>query len=152
LGGGALTHEWHAVTHFQENNMECRICHQSIGFLRGRFPERKKTTTLAVHETEMPRLLQQVSCVVVNPHPGAQRKLRQELEAHHSSHVMQPASNSATNGDLNHASAAAEAAEAAGASGSAGSQTAAASEAESGTERLPVQEPERAEARAHVSR
>lgn len=63
--------------------MECRICHQPIGFIRGRFPDRKKTTTLAVHESEMPALLEQGNRVVVAPHPGAQRKLRQDLETHH---------------------------------------------------------------------
>jgi len=124
--------------------MECRICHQSIGFLRGRFPERKKTTTLAVHEAEMPRLLQQVNCVIVNPHPGAQRKLRQELEAHHSNHTAQPATNgtptsASLNGDQNHAPEAQEA-------------PTAQSDAEPGTEMYPAPEPERAEARAHASR
>ena len=124
--------------------MECRICHQSIGFLRGRFPERKKTTTLAVHETEMPRLLQQVNCVIVNPHPGAQRKLRQELEAHHSSHTTQSASNHTTasaplNGDQNH-------------SPEAHADSATPADAEPVTEVYSSPEPERAEARAHASR
>lgn len=125
--------------------MECRICHQSIGFLRGRFPERKKTTTLAVHEAEMPRLLQQVNCVIVNPHPGAQRKLRQELEAHHSNHTAQPATNgtpvsASMNGDQHHAAETPEA-------------SAAPPETDSVTETYPQQqEPERAEARAHASR
>jgi hypothetical protein len=63
--------------------MECRICHQPISFIRGRFPDRRKTATLAVHESELPSLLQQTNSTVVTPHPGAQRKLRQELEEQH---------------------------------------------------------------------
>lgn len=145
--------------------MECRICHQSIGFLRGRFPERKKTTTLAVHEAEMPMLLQQVSCVVVNPHPGAQRKLRQELEAHHSGHVTQSAANTtahapagnaagvassaaATNGDHGQAAAPPMTTDTTTPQEAAG----AAAEAEPAQEMIPQQEPERAEARAHATR
>jgi hypothetical protein len=112
--------------------MECRICHQSIGFVRGRFPNRKKTTTLAVHENEIPTLMQQTNSVLVNPHPGAQRKLRQELEAHHPGQTtMQHAAHVSANGDQ---LASAEAA------------------AQSTTEMSTPAEPERAEARAHASR
>jgi hypothetical protein len=111
--------------------MECRICHQSISFIRGRFPERKKTTTLAVHENEMPLLMQQTNSVIVNPHPGAQRKLRQELEAHHPGQSTQPASSQAHNGD---------------------NFARPEPEAEPATEMYSSAEPERAEARAHASR
>lgn len=63
--------------------MECRICHQPIVFVRGRFPHRSKTTTLAVHESESASLLQHPNSFLTNPHPGAQRKLRQALEEEH---------------------------------------------------------------------
>jgi hypothetical protein len=63
--------------------MECRICHQPIVFVRGRFPHRTKTTTLAVHESESASLLQHPNSFLTNPHPGAQRKLRQALEEEH---------------------------------------------------------------------
>lgn len=63
--------------------MECRICHQPIVFVRGRFPHRSKTTTLAVHESEAASLLQHPHSFLTNPHPGAQRKLRQALEEEH---------------------------------------------------------------------
>lgn len=63
--------------------MECRICHQPIVFVRGRFPHRSKTTTLAVHESESAALLQHPNSFLTNPHPGAQRKLRQALEEAH---------------------------------------------------------------------
>ena len=115
--------------------MECRICHVSIGFVRGRFPNRKKTTTLAVHENEIPTLLQQTNSVIVNPHPGAQRKLRQELEAHHPGQTnSQPATAMAAqashNGELH---------------------TPPEQHAEAAPEPLAQAEPERAEARAHAS-
>lgn len=79
--------------------MECRICHQPIGFIRGRFPERKKTTTLAVHESEMAALLEQGNRNVVAPHPGAQRKLRQELEANHRGGSAQTGNTATTTSD-----------------------------------------------------
>jgi hypothetical protein len=74
--------------------MECRICHQPIVFVRGRFPHRTKTTTLAVHESESASLLQHPNSFLTNPHPGAQRKLRQALEEEHTT-------NTANNDQLN---------------------------------------------------
>ena len=63
--------------------MECRICHQSITFIRGVFPGRKRKAAIAIHESEAPRVLEEVHGEYVIPHPGTQRRLRLELEAKH---------------------------------------------------------------------
>jgi hypothetical protein len=64
--------------------MECRICHQPISFVRGHYPGHKRQATRAVHNNELPRVLSESNGEVVQPHPGAGRRLRQELEAQHS--------------------------------------------------------------------
>ncbi len=63
--------------------MECRVCHQSITFVRGSYPGRKRVSTRAVHDSEMTKAVEQAHGEVVNPHPGVQRKLRLELEHNH---------------------------------------------------------------------
>ena len=63
--------------------MECRICNQRIGFLKDSYPGRKRKSTWAVHESELSDALTQANGEVVTPHPGVQRKLRQELEGKH---------------------------------------------------------------------
>jgi hypothetical protein len=63
--------------------MECRICNQRICFVKGSRPGRKRKSTRAVHESELSEALTQANGEVVTPHPGAQRKLRQELEGKH---------------------------------------------------------------------
>ena len=63
--------------------MECRICNQRISFVKGNYPGRKRKSTRAVHESELSDALTQAKGEVVRPHPGAQRKLRQELEGKH---------------------------------------------------------------------
>jgi hypothetical protein len=63
--------------------MECRICNQRISFVKGSHPGRKRKSTRAVHESELSDALTQANGEVVTPHPGAQRKLRQELEWKH---------------------------------------------------------------------
>jgi hypothetical protein len=63
--------------------MECRICHQPINFVRGSFPGRRRKTSIAVHEGEALRVLEQIRGEVVIPHPGTQRRLRLELEERH---------------------------------------------------------------------
>jgi hypothetical protein len=60
--------------------MECRICNQRISFVKDSHPGRKRKSTRAVHESELSEALTQANGEVVTPHPGAQRKLRQELE------------------------------------------------------------------------
>ena len=63
--------------------MECRICNQRISFVKGNHPGRKRKWTRAVHESELSDALTQANGEVVTPHPGVQRKLRQELEGKH---------------------------------------------------------------------
>jgi hypothetical protein len=63
--------------------MECRICNQRISFVKGNHPGRKRKSTRAVHESELSDALTQANGEVVTPHPGVQRKLRQELEGKH---------------------------------------------------------------------
>ena len=63
--------------------MECRICNQRISFVKGSHPGRKRKSTRAVHESELTEALTQANGEVVTPHPGVQRKLRQELEGKH---------------------------------------------------------------------
>ena len=63
--------------------MECRICNQRISFVKGNHPGRKRKSTRAVHESELSDALTQANGEVVTPHPGAQRKLRQEFEGKH---------------------------------------------------------------------
>jgi hypothetical protein len=63
--------------------MECRICNQRISFVKGNHPGRKTKSTRAVHESELSDALTQANGEVVTPHPGVQRKLRQELEGKH---------------------------------------------------------------------
>jgi len=63
--------------------MECRICNQRISFVKGSHPGRKRKSTRAVHESELSVALAQANGEVVTPHPGVQRKLRQELEGKH---------------------------------------------------------------------
>jgi hypothetical protein len=63
--------------------MECRICNQPIRFVRGHHPGRKRLSTLAVHESEVPAVIEQTGGELVRPHPGAQRRLRLELEETH---------------------------------------------------------------------
>ena len=63
--------------------MECRICNQRISFVEGNHPRRKRKSTRAVHESELSDALTQANGEVVTPHPGVQRKLRQELEGKH---------------------------------------------------------------------
>jgi len=63
--------------------MECRICNQRISFVKGSHPGRKRKSTRAVHESELSDALTQANGEVVTPHPGVQRKLRQELEGKH---------------------------------------------------------------------
>jgi hypothetical protein len=63
--------------------MECRICNQRISFVKGSHPGRKRKSTRAVHESELSDALTQTNGEVVTPHPGVQRKLRQELEGKH---------------------------------------------------------------------
>ena len=63
--------------------MECRICNQRISFVKGSHPGRKRKSTRAVHESELSDALTQANGEVVTPHPGAQRKLRQEFEEKH---------------------------------------------------------------------
>jgi hypothetical protein len=63
--------------------MECRICNQPISFVKGNHPGRKRKSTRAVHESELSEALIQANGEVVTPHPGAQRKLRQEFEGKH---------------------------------------------------------------------
>jgi hypothetical protein len=63
--------------------MECRICNQRISFVKGSHPGRKRKSTRAVHESELSEALTQANGEVVTPHPGVQRKLRQELEGKH---------------------------------------------------------------------
>jgi hypothetical protein len=63
--------------------MECRICNQRISFVKGGHPGRKRKSTRAVHESELSDALTQANGEVVTPHPGAQRKLRHELEGKH---------------------------------------------------------------------
>lgn len=63
--------------------MECRICNQRISFVKGSHPGRKRKSTRAVHESELTEALAQANGEVVTPHPGVQRKLRQELEGKH---------------------------------------------------------------------
>ncbi len=63
--------------------MECRICNQRISFVKGNHPGRKRKSTRAVHESELSEALTQANGEVVTPHPGVQRKLRQELEGKH---------------------------------------------------------------------
>jgi hypothetical protein len=60
--------------------MECRICNQRISFVKGSQPGRNRKSTRAVHESELSDALTQTNGEVVTPHPGVQRKLRQELE------------------------------------------------------------------------
>jgi hypothetical protein len=60
--------------------MECRICNQRISFVKGSHPGRKRKSTRAVHESELSEALTKANGEVVTPHPGAQRKLRQEFE------------------------------------------------------------------------
>jgi hypothetical protein len=63
--------------------MECRICNQRISFVKGNHPGRKRKSTRAVHESELSDALTQANGEVVTPHPGVQRKLRQEFEGKH---------------------------------------------------------------------
>ncbi len=63
--------------------MECRICNQRISFVKGSHPGQKRKSTRAVHEIELSEALTQANGEVVSPHPGVQRKLRQELEGKH---------------------------------------------------------------------
>lgn len=84
--------------------MECRICNQRISFVKGNHPGRKRKSTRAVHESELSDALTQANGEVVTPHPGVQRKLRQELEGKH--RREQPAT-----ADAQHAGAHAESAE-----------------------------------------
>jgi hypothetical protein len=63
--------------------MECRICNQPIIFVKGSHPGRKRKSTRAVHESELSEALTQANGEVVTPHPGVQRKLRQEIEGKH---------------------------------------------------------------------
>jgi hypothetical protein len=63
--------------------LECRICNQRISFVKGAHPGRKRKSTRAVHESELSDALIQANGEVVTPHPGAQRKLRQEFEWKH---------------------------------------------------------------------
>lgn len=70
--------------------MECRICHQPIQFVRGRHPGHKRLVTLAVHDTDLSRVLASTQGEIVHPHPGAQRRLRQPLEAQHNNQPTTP--------------------------------------------------------------
>ena len=63
--------------------MECRICNQPISFVKGSHPGRKRKSTRAVHESELSEALTQANGEVVTPHPGVQRKLRQEFAGKH---------------------------------------------------------------------
>ena len=63
--------------------MECRICNQRISFVKGSHPGQKRKSTRAVHEIELSEALTQANGEVVTPHPGVQRKLRQEIEGKH---------------------------------------------------------------------
>src|SRR5262249_24819099 len=63
--------------------MECRICNQRISFVKGNHPGRKRKSTRAVNESELSDARTQGNGQVVTPHPGVQRKLRQELEGKH---------------------------------------------------------------------
>ncbi|HZS04213.1 MAG TPA: hypothetical protein VFD58_05205 [Blastocatellia bacterium] len=63
--------------------MECRICNQPISFVKGAHPGRKRKSTEAVHDSELTEVLTQSNGEVVTPHPGAQRRLRIELETNH---------------------------------------------------------------------
>jgi hypothetical protein len=63
--------------------MECRICNQRISFVKGSHPGRKRKSTRAVPESELSEALTQANGEVVTPHPGVQRKLRQEFEGKH---------------------------------------------------------------------
>ncbi|HWQ32080.1 MAG TPA: hypothetical protein VNQ79_04290 [Blastocatellia bacterium] len=63
--------------------MECRICNQPIAFVRGHHPGGKRKATLAVHDSEVSEALERSNGEIVRPHPGAQRRLRLELEEKH---------------------------------------------------------------------
>lgn len=71
--------------------MKCRVCNQTIVFVRGSYPGRKRISTRAVHESDLPAVLAESKGEVVTPHPGVQRKLRQPLErSHHADQATVP--------------------------------------------------------------
>lgn len=63
--------------------MECRICHQPISFIKGTRSGQSRKATVAVHDHELSQVLADMHGEIVTPHPGNQRKLRQELENTH---------------------------------------------------------------------
>ncbi len=63
--------------------MECRICHQPISFIKGTRAGQNRKATVAVHDQQLSQTLADMHGAVVTPHPGNQRKLRQELENTH---------------------------------------------------------------------
>jgi len=63
--------------------MECRICNQPITFVRGHHPDGKRKSTRAVHDSELSAALARSNGEIVRPHPGAQRRLRIEMESKH---------------------------------------------------------------------
>lgn len=63
--------------------MICRVCNESISFVKGSRPGKRKKASWAVHESELSQTMEQSRVEMVNPHPGNQRKLRQELEDAH---------------------------------------------------------------------
>lgn len=63
--------------------MICRVCNQPISFVKGSRPGKRKRSSWAVHDSELSQALEQPGIEMVTPHPGNQRKLRQELEDAH---------------------------------------------------------------------
>jgi phage protein D len=61
--------------------MICRVCNESISFVKGSRPGKRKKASWAVHESELSQTMEQSRVEMVNPHPGNQRKLRQETAA-----------------------------------------------------------------------
>jgi type II secretory pathway component GspD/PulD (secretin) len=63
--------------------MNCRVCNESISFVKGSRPGKRKKASWAVHDKELSQVMEQTRAELVTPHPGNQRKLRQELEDAH---------------------------------------------------------------------
>lgn len=63
--------------------MICRVCNEPINFVKGSRPGKRKKASWAVHEKDLPQVMSQSQVEMVTPHPGNQRKLRQELEDSH---------------------------------------------------------------------
>jgi len=70
--------------------MNCRVCNQSISFVKGRRAPNVKRATYAVHDSEVSQAMNHINGETVTPHPGSQRKLRQALEDAHQQN-QQPA-------------------------------------------------------------